>query len=259
MRHVPRDYTVQPERACVPDSPVPVSDPDVSRPRLIREASFLEADRREIARRRGRHNQLGVASQVACVRVLGRCPQQAPVEIDGEILRFAALQWGAAAETIHADAGRQQTVSDHQHRIGESLRLGAFDAAGSERLARCLEDDALRLERTASRLARARAWLRDEHVLAPGDSVRRRAVGAARHHARARLTHRMAARLSAPMRHRLAALVAVGDDQPHSPLQRITASASNPSVGGMKRLLARLALIEATGVLGIDVGWVTGN
>ena len=31
---------------------VPVSDPDVSRPRLIRDASFLEADRREIALRR---------------------------------------------------------------------------------------------------------------------------------------------------------------------------------------------------------------
>ena len=30
---------------------MPVSDPDVSRPRLIRDASFLEADRREIALR----------------------------------------------------------------------------------------------------------------------------------------------------------------------------------------------------------------
>ena len=35
---------------------MPVSDPDVSRPRLIRDASFLEADRREIALRRVRHN-----------------------------------------------------------------------------------------------------------------------------------------------------------------------------------------------------------
>ena len=114
----------------MPDSPVPGSDPDVSRPRLMRNASFLEADRREIALRRGRHNQLGFAYQVAFVRVLGRFPQQAPLEIDGEILRFAALQLGADAETIHAYAGRQQTVSDHQHRIGEHLRLGAFDAAG---------------------------------------------------------------------------------------------------------------------------------
>ena len=36
------------------------------------------------------------------------------------------------------------------------------------------------LDRTASLLARARVWLRDEHVLAPADSVLRRAVGAAR-------------------------------------------------------------------------------
>ena len=97
------------------------------------------------------------------------------------ILRFAALQLGADAETIHAYARRQQTVSEHQQRIGEYLRLGAFDAAAGERLTRFLEDEALRLERTASLLARARTWLRDEHVLAPADSVLRRAVGAARH------------------------------------------------------------------------------
>ena len=140
---------------------MPVSDPDVSRPSLIRDATFLEADRREIALRRGPHNRLGFAYQVAFVRVLGRFPQQAPLEIDGEILR--------------------QTVSEHQQRIGEYLRLRTFDTAAGERLARFLEDEALRLDRTASLLARARGWLRDEHVLAPADSVLRRAVGAARH------------------------------------------------------------------------------
>ena len=67
----------------------------------------------------------GFAYQVAFVRVLGRFSQQAPLEINGEILRFAALQLGAAAETIHAYAGRQQTVSDHQHRIGAAAGPGA--------------------------------------------------------------------------------------------------------------------------------------
>ena len=200
-----------------------------------------------------------VSDQVAFVRVLGRFPQQAPLEIDGEILRFVALQLGADAETIHAYASRQQTVSEHQQRIGQCLRLRAFDAAADERLVRFLEAEALRLDRTASLLARARAWLRDEHVLAPADSVLRRAIGAARHKARALLTQRMAERLSAPMRDRLDALIAVDDDQPHSPLHHIKASSSSPSVGGMKRLLARLELIEATGVLEIDVGWVNGN
>ena len=190
--------SVRLERAFVPDRTVPVSDPDVSRPRRIRDATFLEADRREIALRWGPHNRLGFAYHVAFVRVLGRFPQQAPLEIDGEILRFAALQLGADAETIHAYARRQQTVSEHQQRISEYLRLRTFDTAASERLARFLEDEALRLDRTASLLARARGWLRDEHVLAPADSVLRRAVGAARHKARALLTQRMTESLSSP-------------------------------------------------------------
>ena len=141
---------------------MPVSDPDVSRLRLVRDATLLEADRREIALRRGSHNRLGFAYQVAFVRVLGRFPRQAPLEIDGEILRFAALQLGADAETIHAYALRQQTVSAHQRRIGQYLRLRTFDTAAGERLARFLEDEALRLDRTGSLLARARSWLRDE-------------------------------------------------------------------------------------------------
>ena len=238
---------------------MPVSDPDVSRPRLVRDATLLEADRREIALRRGSHNRLGFAYQVAFVRVLGRFPRQAPLEIDGEILRFAALQLGADAETIHAYALRQQTVSAHQRRIGQYLRLRTFDTAVGERLARFLEDEALRIDRTGSLLARARGWLRDEHVLAPADSALRRAVGGARQKARALLTQRMTERLSAAMRDRLDALVAVGDDDPHSPLHRIKTGSSSPSVGGMKRLLGRLELIEATGVLEVDVGWVNGN
>ncbi len=66
------------------------------------------------------------------------------------------------------------------------------------------------------------------------------------------LTQRMAGALSAPMREGLDALVAVDDDQPHSPLNRVKA---NSSVRGMKRLLVRLELSEATYVLGVDVGW----
>ena len=174
---------------------------------MIRNATFLEVDRREIGRRRGHHNQLGFAYQVAFVRVLGRFPQQAPLEIDGEILRFAALQLGADAETIYAYARRQQTVSEHQQRIGQYLRLHTFDTAAGERLAQFLEDEALRLKRTTSLLARARDWLRDEHILAPADSMLRRAVGAARNKTRALLTQRMAERLSSSIRDRLDALV----------------------------------------------------
>ena len=116
---------------------MPVSDPDVSRPRLIRDASFLEADRREIALRRGRHNQLGFAYQVAFVRVLGRFPQQAPLDIDGEILRFAALQLGADAETIHVG---HATASAALQRLNRFQASNRFYAANRE-LGRALKTE----------------------------------------------------------------------------------------------------------------------
>ena len=75
--------------------------PTVSRPCLVRDATFLETDRREIALRRGPHNRLGFAYQVAFVRVLGRFPQQAPVEIDGEITATSPLA-GIPAQAILA-------------------------------------------------------------------------------------------------------------------------------------------------------------
>jgi len=69
----------------------------------------------------------------------------------------------------------------------------------------------------------------------------------------------MAERLSASMRDRLDALVAVGDGRSALASAPHQDSSASPSVGGMKRLLARLELIETTGVLEIDVGWVNGN
>ena len=55
---------------------MPVSDPDVSRPRLIRDASFLEADRREIALRRGHISAREVYDQVnacSCLTLILAC------------------------------------------------------------------------------------------------------------------------------------------------------------------------------------------
>ena len=235
------------------------TDTDISRPRLIRDGTFVEQDRLEIRRRRRGHNRLGFAYQIAFVRILGRFPRQEPLEIDEEILRFAALQLGTSPDAIGAYAERRQTVSEHQRRIRRHLKLRPFDAGTADELARFLEGEALRLGRTASLLGRARAWVRDELVLASAAYVLRRAVGAARLQARTILTDRMAQRLSSPMRERLDALLEVGEEDPFSPLNRIKSAPSSPSTTGMRRLVSRLELIEETDVLGIDVSWVNGN
>ena len=142
------------------------------------------------------HNRLGFAYQIAFVRVLGRFPQHEPLEIDGEILRFAALQLGTDPDAIGDYAERRQTVSEHQQQIGEYLSLRPFDASAAEDLTRFLEGEAQRLDRTGSLLARVRERLRHRQVLAPGESVLRRAVGSARQAARTTMAETLIRRTS---------------------------------------------------------------
>ena len=238
---------------------MPASDPDISRPRLIRDGSFLEADWNEIAQRRGAHNRLGFAYQIAFVRILGRFPRQVPLEVDGEILRFSALQLRLSPDTIHAYAERRQTVSEHQLHIRDYLGLRSFDTAAGYDLEQFLEGEALRLDRSAALLARGRAWLQEQGILAPADYTLRRVIASARQKARTVLMDRMMACLSLPMRERLDALVAVAEEDPFSALNRIKATPSKASSASMSRLLAKLELIEETGVLEIDIDWINGN
>ena len=71
--------------------------------------------------RRSYRSRYGISYQIAFVRVLGRFPRQEPLEIDEEILRFAALQLGTSPDAIGAYAERRQTVSEHQRRIRTGL------------------------------------------------------------------------------------------------------------------------------------------
>ena len=87
----------------------------------------------------------------------------------------------------------------------------------------------------------------------------RRAVSPARQKARTGLMNRMMACLSESMRERLDALVAVSEDESFSALNRIKTTSSRASPAGMSQLLAKLELIEDTGVLEIDISWINGN
>ena len=238
---------------------MPASDPDISRPRLIRDGSLLEADWNEIAQRRGAYNRLGFAYQIAFARVLGRFPRQGPLEIDGEILRFTALHLQLSPETIHVYAERRQTVSEHQQRIRDYLGLRPFDATAADQLDQLLEGEALRLDCSGALFSRGRVWLQEQGILVPADYVLYRAVSPARRKARAGLTNRMMACLSTSMQECLDALLVVSEDEPFSALGRIKTASPRASIAGMSGLLARLELIEGTGVLEIDINWINGN
>ena len=60
-RSIPRSMTNYLKRTFFLDRrTMPDADSDISRPRLIRDGTFLEEDRRQIAQRRRGHNQLRV-------------------------------------------------------------------------------------------------------------------------------------------------------------------------------------------------------
>src|SRR5512135_3843116 len=100
--------------------------PSFSRGQMIRAASLTEAELAEVTLCRRDHNRLGFAYQIGFVRLFHRFPAQQPLEIRDELLGFVAMQLNMDPARIADYAVRQHTVSDHQSRIREFLRLTAF-------------------------------------------------------------------------------------------------------------------------------------
>ena len=123
-----------------------------SRGQMVREASLTEADLVEVAKCRRDHNRLGFAYQVGFVRLFSRFPAQQPLEICDELLSFVAMQLNIDATGIDGYAARQHTVSDHQARIRDYLKLVVFDPEQAEALERFVFEESCRLEQTASLL-----------------------------------------------------------------------------------------------------------
>ena len=141
-----------------------------SRGQMIREASLTEADMVEITKCRRDHNRLGFAYQIGFVRLFNRFPAQQPLEMCDELLSFVATQLNIDATGIDGYAARQHTVSDHQTRIRDYIKLVVFDTERAEALERFIFEESCRLEQTAALLARAREFLKERHVLFPSES-----------------------------------------------------------------------------------------
>ena len=156
-----------------------------SRGQRVREASLTDVDLTEVGPCRRDHNRLGFAYQVGFVRLFSRFPAQQPLEICDELLSFVSLQLNIDATRIDDYAARQHTVSDHQARIREYLKLSVFGPEEVQALERFLFDESCRLEQMAPLLARARDFLKERRILYPAESALLRLVGEQKRLARA--------------------------------------------------------------------------
>src|SRR5262245_29674363 len=236
-----------------------MTPPSFSRGQMVREASLSEADLAEVALCRRDHNRLGFAYQIGFVRLFHRFPVQKPLELCDELLAFVAMQLNTDPARIADYAGRQHTVSDHQHRIRQFLRLTAFGPRQARALERFLFEEACRLEPIAALSARAREFLRERRALIPAESALLRLVGEQRRRAREHIVTRLAESLPPLVAPALDALLEVKPGEAISGLQAIKANPATPSPGAMQALADKLAAIEATGVLAVDLSWLNAN
>jgi hypothetical protein len=230
-----------------------------SRDQLRRAASLTEEDFVQLGKCRRPHNRLGFADQVAFVRLFDRFPQQQPFELFEELVCFSAAQLGLDAELIELYRKQQPTISEHQQTIAGYLRLRPFDDAEVTRLEQFLFEEACRLEQTAALTGRAREFLKEQRVLEPAEFRIARIVGEQRARARELIFRRVAASIPNGLAGTLEDLLVVKPDETSSGLQAIKANPSKPSVDAMLTLLDKLRVIEATGVLGVDLLWLNGN
>lgn len=226
--------------------------------RLSRHLRLSDSDRELVLKRRGEHNRLGFAYQIAFVRITGRFPAQKPFEIDWDLLRFAAAELGADPDAIEVYAGRQQTVSEHREQIREHLRLRRFGDAERRWIERILFEEAGRLDQRFALLAKARQVLLQEHILMPADSKLERMVGEQRARAREAVFERMMGMINPCMRERIDVLLSVIEGG-SSELQSLKRPPGFSSPASLVVLTDKLERIRATGILELDLSWINNN
>ena len=230
-----------------------------SRAELVRQASLTAKDLTRARQCRRDFNQLGFGYQIGFVRLFNRFPAQDPFEIHDELLKFTAAQLIIDAERIDEYAARQATVSQHQARVREYLELKNYGGKEATKLGDFLFSEASRLEQTAALHARAREFLKDQGILLPADYALNRLVGEQRKLAREHIYEKLSATLAGEVSERVDELLTVETSGKVSELQQIKANPSKPSPEAMVTLLQKLQIIEATGVIGLDLSWLNGN
>ena len=220
---------------------------------------FTPADHAQIALCRGTHNRLGLAYQMAFLRLTGRFPNQQPLELLPDVLAFVASELALAPTAIEAYAQRQATVSAHQEQIRLHLGFQSFDAAAREALSHFLREEALHLDHLAALVAQAETFLRDHQVLLPALSTLRRLAGEQRDWTRQLVATRMMALLPPDLPARLDALLHVAPDHRLSPLHVLKTPPGMPTPQAVSCLTAKLDCIQATGVPALDLTWLNNN
>ena len=126
-----------------------------SREELIRLATLTPSDIEQINQCRMDYNRLGFGYQIGFVRLENFFPKQQSLDIIPDLLIFISVQLQIDKSLITQYQKRRQTISEHQIRIRDYLKLKKFDSPSRELLARFIFSESCRLEQTNTLLLQA--------------------------------------------------------------------------------------------------------
>ena len=225
---------------------------------IVREAKFSPEDMAEIQKRRQEHTRLGFAYQLAFVRLAHRFPAQQPLEIIDELLTYVGIQLDIPAENIESYQQRQPTIADQRLAVLDHLGLRRFGESEIKMLEKFLFEEACRLEQTGPLLVQGKQFLKEAGILFPADDTLRRLIVRQRQAAREHIYSRIAGTLSSDFKEQLDRLLTARDNR-LTPFQSLKQPPGKASSKAVLRLAAKLDLIQATGILNIDLSWLNNN
>src|SRR6266545_6819943 len=208
-----------------------------------------------VGRRRGDHNRLGFAVQLATVRFVGAFLAD-PGGVPDEVVDYVAAQLDVAPASMATYTQREKTRLEHQWEIAREVGYRDFVDAEAE-LAVWVDDRAWTTgEGAVAVFNGAVGWLRERKVLLPGVTTLARLVARERDAATLRVWIELAQPASGGQARLLRGLLVVPDGSRRSELDRMRKAETVTSGAGMVRALRRVSDVASLGLSGLDLSVV---